>query len=692
MEKRVAEERIRALREELHQHNHRYYVLADPVISDFDFDMKMRELEELEQQFPDFDDPNSPTRRVGGSITRLFPSFTHLRPMLSLTNAYSESEVREFDQRTRKMINGSYHYTAELKFDGVAISLHYRNGRLVRGVTRGDGRQGDEITANLRTIRTIPLELQGEGYPGDFEMRGEVVMPVAGFMELNSLRLSQGEAPFANPRNATAGTLKLQDSAEVARRPLDCYCYHLLGDGLPYGSHIQNLEVASGWGFRVLPHIVWSESIEGILEFIAEWGERRHTLPFQTDGVVIKVDELAIQQELGFTAKAPRWAIAYKFRAEQAVTRLASVEYQVGRTGAITPVAVLDPVELAGTTVRRASLHNADIISALDLHLGDRVVVEKGGDIIPKITSVDSRVQELFSTPVLFPDHCPACAGMLLRNEGEAQHYCVNEKCPPRVKGSIEHFISRRAMDIKSLGEGKVAMLYDAGIINDVADLYDLTFEMLLGLEKVIISGDDGRARKVSLKRKSVENILEGVEQSKGKPFERVLFGLGIRHIGETVAAMLARHFGSMEALSGATFEELTAIPEIGERIAGSVIGWFVEPSNRLLLERLERAGLQFKAEERYSPGVKAGSLAGKSFVVSGVFEGLSRDALKELIIRDGGRILSGVSAQCSYLVAGENMGPSKLAKAAQLGVPVIGLAELLRMAEGSAGAESSVK
>jgi DNA ligase (NAD+) len=677
MERARAEERIIALRNMLHDHNYRYYVLAEPVISDYAFDMLLRELEQLEQTYPEFTDSNSPTRRVGGSITKSFETFVHQRPMLSLANAYSEGELNEFDQRIRKLTTGDFRYAAELKFDGVAIALHYENGSLVRAVTRGDGEKGDDVTGNIRTIRTIPLTLRGDGYPESFEIRGEVVMPVEGFAALNRQRVSNDEQPFANPRNAAAGTLKMQDSAEVARRPLDCYFYHLLGDELPASTHLKNLTIAQSWGFKVSEHHVSAGTIEEVISFIEEWNTKRHTLPYQTDGVVIKVDELDLQQHLGFTAKSPRWAIAYKFRAEQARTRLKGVDFQVGRTGAVTPVAILDPVLLAGTTVQRATLHNADVIEGLQLHVDDIVLIEKGGDIIPKIVGADAGIRAMFAEPVRFVTHCPACGSLLVRSDGEAQHFCLNEECPPRVKGAIEHFISRKAMDINSLGEGKVELLYEAGLIRNIADLYHLKAAQLLGLEKKFKSPDDGKVRTIRLQEKSVRNILEGIEHSKEIPFERVLFGLGIRYVGETVAKNLARQFRTLDALRNASIEALIMVPEIGDRIAGSVVAWFARDEHLALIERLAEAGVQMKMRDEE---VGSGLLNGLSFVVSGVFEGMSRDEIKRFIELHGGKNLSSVTSGCNYLVAGENMGPAKQAKALEIGVQIIPLGQLLDM------------
>lgn len=682
MDAQQAKQRIEHLRTELNEHNYRYYVLAAPLISDFEFDMLLKELEQLENEWPEFADPNSPTQRVGGEVTRDFPVFVHIRPMLSLSNVYSQAELDDFDQRVRRLTNASFHYVAELKFDGVAISLHYDNGRLVRAVTRGDGEKGDDVTANIRTIRSIPLHLRGDNYPEAFEIRGEIVMPVDGFREMNRQREEDGEAPFANPRNAAAGTLKMQDSAQVARRPLDCYFYHLLGENLPAGSHSGNLSHAAAWGFRVFPNYMVCETMDEVWHFIEHWGEARKNLPFQTDGVVVKIDESSVQDQLGFTAKSPRWAVAFKYRAEQAVTRLLGVEFQVGRTGAVTPVAILEPVALAGTTVQRASLHNADIIQNLGLCVGDRVQVEKGGDIIPKIVGTEPGSRDLFAEPVQFIENCPACGTSLVRNPGEAQHFCPNEKCPPRIKGSIEHFISRKAMDIKSLGEGKTELLFDAGLVHNIADLYTLTAENLTGLGKEYADPVTGKKRTIALKEKSVSNILSGIEASKQILFERLLFGLGIRYVGETVARNLVSHFTSVEKLASASFDELRQVPEIGERIAESVIAWFSDEGNRSLVARLTAAGLQMQKNTEGNSMI-SNALEGQSFVVSGVFADISRDELHALIRSHSGKVLSGVSSACNYLVAGENMGPAKRKKAEELGVSIIGLEELRAMIAG---------
>lgn len=682
MDATKAKLRIDQLRRELNDHNYRYYVLAAPLISDFEFDMLMKQLEQLEKEWPEFADPNSPTLRVGGEVTRDFQVFVHIRPMLSLSNVYTLAELNDFDQRLRRLTDAPFHYIAELKFDGVAISLHYNNGRLVRAVTRGDGEKGDDVTANIRTIRSIPLHLRGDDYPDEFEIRGEIVMPVEGFRELNRQREEDGEAPFANPRNAAAGTLKMQDSAQVARRPLDCYLYHLLGEDLPAGSHSENLIHAAEWGFRIFPHYKVCQNMDEVWHFIEHWGEARKNLPFQTDGVVVKINETEVQNLLGFTAKSPRWAVAFKYKAEQAVTRLLGVEFQVGRTGAVTPVAILEPVALAGTTVQRASLHNADIIQNLGLCIGDRVLVEKGGDIIPKIVGTEPGSRDLFAEPVQFIENCPACGTSLVRNPGEAQHFCLNEKCPPRIKGSIEHFISRKAMDIKSLGEGKTELLFDAGLLHNIADLYTLTAENLTGLGKEYSDPVTGKKRTIALKEKSVSNILSGIEASKQIPFERLLFGLGIRYVGETVARNLVSHFTSVEKLASASFDELRQVPEIGERIAESVIAWFADEGNRLLIARLAAAGLQLQQKTEGRTRISA-ALEGLGFVVSGVFSDISRDELHALIRSHSGKVLSGVSSACNYLVAGENMGPAKRKKAEELGVSIIGLEELRAMIAG---------
>ncbi len=653
-----AQERIEALRAELHEHNHRYYVLDRPEISDREFDAKMEELQRLEAEYPDFDDPNSPTHRVGGAVTKEFPTVAHHMPMLSLSNSYNMEEIGDFAARIQKLIDEPVEYVCELKYDGAAISLLYENGRLVRGATRGDGTQGDDITTNLKTISTIPLVLQGSGYPTAFEIRGEVFMPVEGFTKLNRDRVEAGYEPFANPRNSAAGSLKMQDSAAVATRPLDCFLYLVAGSELPYDTHFALLEAARSWGFQVPEYIRLVPDIDGVQAFIEEWAEKRHDLPFEIDGVVIKVNRLDQQEELGNTAKSPRWAIAYKFPAESASTILEEITYQVGRTGAITPVANLAPVQLAGTTVKRASLHNADIIEKLDVRVGDRVYVEKGGEIIPKITGVDFQGRDPSSSPTQYITHCPECGTELLRQEGEAQQYCPNTYgCPPQVKGRIEHFISRKAMDIDGLGSETVDLMHQAGLIENYADLYDVRLEDILPLER--------------MGQKSAENLVNGIEASKQIPFERVLYALGIRFVGQTVAKKLALHYKSLDALSQASLEALIEVDEIGDRIAQSVVDFFANERNRAIIERLTQAGLQFEfAEDDSASGPNL--LDGKKFVVSGVFEKFSRNELKAAIEHFGGKNVGSISGSTDYVLAGDKMGPSKREKAEKLGVPII--------------------
>lgn len=675
MDEERAKERIQHLTEELNKHNHHYYTLAKPLISDYEFDMMMRELEELERRFPMFADSDSPTKRVGGEITKEFSVYVHKRAMLSLSNAYSFQELKEFDNRIRKVIKDNFHYLCELKLDGVAISLHYEKRKLVRAVTRGDGIQGDDVTVNVRTIKSIPLKLTSsdEVIPDDFEIRGEIIMPIEGFKKLNKQRELRGETPFANPRNAAAGTLKIQDSSIVAKRPLDCYFYHLLSNIKTDTSLKENLEKVSNWGFKVLPHYLYCNDLSEVLGFINKWDEERLYLPFQTDGVVIKVDEFSHREQLGFTAKSPRWAIAYKYRAIQAVTKLLSVDFQVGRTGAITPVANLKPVLLAGTTVQRASLHNEEIIKKLDLHIGDTVVVEKGGDIIPKIVDANVEKRNSFSDPVIFIESCPACGNKLTKNDSEAQHFCTNEECPPRIKGAIEHFVSRKAMDIKSLGEEKIELLYESGLIKDASDLYYLTLEDLIGLEKTIRHEDGSKPRIVRIMHKGAQNIIEGIEASKKTPYPRVLYALGIRHVGETIAKTIAQHYSNIEKLKDANYDQLIEIPAIGDRIADSIITWFSSDKNRIILEKLCKSGLNLEdTHDHYRESTS--KLTGKQFVVSGVFENIERDKIKELIEVNGGKVLSSVSSNCDYLLAGKNMGPSKRAKAESLGVSIIDL------------------
>ena len=660
------EQHILQLRRELERHNYRYYVENAPEITDFEFDALLRELQRLEAEYPQFADPNSPTMRVGSDITNQFASVEHRFPMLSLANTYSLEELHDFVARVEKEI-GPTEYVCELKFDGTAISLTYENGQLLRAVTRGDGTRGDEVTANVRTIRNVPLRLHGSDWPALFEIRGEILMPYASFDRLNAEREQNGEQLFANPRNAAAGTLKQQSSAVVARRGLACTLYQMAGDELPFASQWENLSKAREWGFPVSEHMRICRSAAEIDEYIAEWDERRKSLPFPTDGVVIKVNSYADQRALGFTAKAPKWAVAYKFKAEQALTRLLSVDFQVGRTGAVTPVANLEPVLLAGTTVKRATLHNAEQIAQMDLRIGDMVYVEKGGEIIPKITGVELAQRPADSVPFEYAEVCPECGTPLVRYEGEARHYCPNQSsCRPQILGRIIHFIRRKAMDIEGLGEETVELLFENGLLCDVADLYDLKAEQLSGLPR--------------LGEKSADNIIRSIASSRGVPFHRVLFALGIRFVGETTAKYLASHFGSLDAVMAASREELVETEEVGEKIADAIIEYFADDGNRAIIGRLRDAGLQFEAVGRR---LQSESLAGLSFVISGKFTLHTRDELKELIEAHGGRNLAAVSANVDYLVAGENMGPAKLKKAEKLGIKMIDEQEFDRMIAG---------
>jgi DNA ligase (NAD+) len=680
MDPNSARERIARLSEEIRHHNHQYYVLSHPSISDYDFDLLLEELIRLEKEFPEFLLPESPSQHVGGDVTKEFSQVNHRYPMMSLGNTYSEAEIRDFEERIHKIIGEDVEYVCELKFDGVAIGLTYHDGILVQAVTRGDGIQGDDVTANIKTIRSIPLKLHGSGYPADFEIRGEIIMPHASFEKLNEQRAETGEEPFANPRNAASGSIKMQHSSEVAKRKLDCYLYYLLGEDLPYPTHYARLMAARSWGFKVSDYIVKCRSIDDIFDYLNSWNESRKELPFDIDGVVIKVNSLRQQELLGFTAKSPRWAIAYKFKAERVATRLLSVDFQIGRTGAVTPVANLQPVQLAGTVVKRASLHNADVIAALDLHSGDTVFVEKGGEIIPKIVAVDETMRLNGSEPLKFITHCPECNTLLIRQPGEAAWYCPNESgCPPQIKGKLEHFISRKAMDIDSLGEGKIEILYDSGLVKNVADLYDLRAEDLLGLEKTYAAGDDKKEKRISFRDKTVSNILTGIENSRTIGFERVLFALGIRYVGETVAKRLARQFRDIDNLMKADLAGLTEVEEIGEKIAASVLAAFADPGFRALVSRLRAAGLQF--EIAHSGHIqKSDRLAGLSFVVSGVFENFSRDELKKEIELHGGKNIGSISSKTSYVVAGEKMGPEKRKQAEKLGIPVISETEFVGM------------
>ncbi len=664
---------------ELNEHNYRYYVLAEPVISDFEFDIKMKQLENLEREFPQLAAQDSPAKRVGGEITKEFRQVKHQYPMLSLGNTYSEQEVTDFLNRVEKAVGDAVEYVCELKYDGVAIGLRYEGGRLKAAVTRGDGEQGDDVTTNVKTIRSVPLRLHSYEFPARFEIRGEVMLTRDAFDKINRDREEEGDQPFANPRNAAAGSLKMQDSAEVARRNLDCFLYYVVGEGLPFDNHYDNIQECRKWGFKIPKYIAKCRSKEEIFDFINYWGAARRELNFDIDGVVIKVNSFAQQQTLGFTAKSPRWAIAYKYAAESASTRLLSIDFQVGRTGAVTPVANLEPVVLAGTTVKRASLHNADIIKKLDVRIDDVVFVEKGGEIIPKITGVDISKRAASSTPFAFITHCPECNSELIRNEGEAAFYCPNDTgCPPQIKGKLEHFISRKAMNIESLGEGKIEILYENHLVKSVSDFYRLNKDDLLGLEKIFPAMDMKKERKISFRDKTVENILTGIEKSKDVPFPRVLYALGIRYVGETVARKLATHFGDIETLQVADFETLTSVHEIGERIAVSIIRYFNNPVHLQIINELKSAGIRLKSETVSAN--PEGKLSGKSFVISGVFSNFTRDEIKAAIEKHGGKNTGSVSGSTDFLVAGENMGPAKRQKAEALGVKIISEGEFIEM------------
>ena len=662
----TVKEKIDQLRADLHRHNYNYYVLNAPEISDKEFDDRMRELQDLEKEHPEYQDDNSPTMRVGSDLNKNFTQVAHKYPMLSLGNTYSESEVTDFYDRVKKALNEDFEICCELKYDGTSISLTYENGKLVRAVTRGDGEKGDDVTDNVKTIRTIPLVLHGS-YPESFEIRGEILMPWEVFEELNREKEAREEPLFANPRNAASGTLKLQNSAIVASRKLDAYLYYLLGEELPCDGHYENLQAAAGWGFKTSEHMKKAHSLEEVFEYIRYWDTERKNLPVATDGIVLKVNSMRQQKNLGFTAKSPRWAIAYKFQAERALTRLNKVTYQVGRTGAVTPVANLDPVQLSGTIVKRASLHNADIIEGLDLHIGDMVYVEKGGEIIPKITGVDKDARSmLIGEKVKFITHCPECGSKLIRYEGEAAHYCPNEtSCPPQIKGKIEHFISRKAMNIDGLGPETVDMFYRLGLIKNTADLYQLTADDIKNLDR--------------MGEKSAENIIKGIEASKEVPFERVLFALGIRFVGETVAKKIAKFFNDIDELENANLEKLINIDEVGEKIAQSILTYFANPLNRELIERLKSTGLQLYRREEDLSGY-TDKLAGQSIVISGVFTHHSRDEYKELIEKNGGKNVGSISAKTSFILAGENMGPAKLEKAHKLGIKLMSEDEFLTL------------
>jgi len=658
-------EQILQLRDELNKHNYNYYVLDNPTISDYEFDLKLKQLIALEQQHPEYFDVNSPSQRVGGEITKNFETLVHEHRMYSLDNSYSKEDLLDWETRIKRLVDGNLEFTCELKYDGASISLTYENGLFAKAVTRGDGVQGDNVTANVKTIKSVPLQLQGD-FPEKFDIRGEIVLPFEGFHKMNEERIEIGEEPYRNPRNTASGSLKLQDSSEVAKRPLECLLYSIVGNNLNIKTQFEGLEKARSWGFKVPQAAKLVHSIDGVLEFINYWDEHRHALPYETDGVVIKVNNLQQQEELGYTAKAPRWAIAYKFKAEQVSTRLNEITYQVGRTGAITPVANLEPVELAGTTVKRASLHNADQIEKLDIRVGDEVFVEKGGEIIPKIIAVDLSKRPANSVPTQYITNCPECHTQLVRTEGEAQHYCPNYNgCKPQIIGRIQHFISRKAMDIEGLGGETVALLVNEGLIQDYSDLYELTKEQVIPLERMA--------------EKSAENLIKGIELSKEVPFERVLYALGIRYVGETVAKKLAKHYKSIEALANASHEDLILVDEIGVKIAESVVEFFSSETNREIINRLKKFGVQLEISAEKLAN-QTNKLGGNIFVVSGVFHTVSRDELKKLIEDNGGKVSSSISGKTNYVVAGDNMGPSKREKAEKLQVNIISEQDFLNL------------
>ena len=655
---------IQSLREELNAHNHNYYVLDAPTISDFEFDQKLKQLQDLEAKHPDFFDENSPTQRVGGTITKNFQTVVHENRMYSLDNSYSKEDLQDWETKIQKVLgNVDLQYTCELKYDGASISITYENGTLSKAVTRGDGFQGDDVTNNIKTIKSIPLQLKGN-FPPKFDIRGEIILPLEGFEKMNQDLIDIGETPYSNPRNTASGSLKLQDSAEVAKRPLDCLLYFIIGSNLPFNTQFDGLKTARDWGFKVPNQSKLAANLQEVFEFITYWDVHRHDLPYETDGVVIKVNDFDQQNELGYTAKSPRWAIAYKFKSEQVTTTLNSITYQVGRTGAITPVANLEPVQLAGTIVKRASLHNADQIEKLDIRVGDEVFVEKGGEIIPKIIGVAQRGNQM--EPTKYITHCPECNTELTRKEGEAQHYCPNfYGCPPQIIGRIQHFISRKAMDIEGLGGETVALLYNNGLVTNYSDLYELRLEQIIPLERMA--------------QKSAENLINGIQKSKEIPFERVLFALGIRYVGETVAKKLAKHNKTIEALSQASLMDLILVDEIGDRIAQSVIEFFENDNNILIIERLKDFGVQLEIVEQYNPN-STDKLLGKTFVVSGVFELFSRDDLKKAIEDNGGKVGSSISSKTDYVIAGDNMGSAKLEKANQLRISIISESDFSKM------------
>ncbi|NMH26332.1 NAD-dependent DNA ligase LigA [Flavobacterium solisilvae] len=657
---------IQDLREELNLHNHNYYVLDNPTISDFEFDQKLKQLQELENQYPEFFDENSPTQRVGGTITKNFQTVVHDYRMYSLDNSYSADDLKDWETRIQKVLgNVPLQYTCELKYDGASISITYENGKLKRAVTRGDGFQGDDVTNNIKTIKSVPLKLKGN-YPDRFDIRGEIILPLEGFEKMNQELIEIGETPYSNPRNTASGSLKLQDSTEVAKRPLECLLYFIVGNNLGISSQYESLEAARNWGFKVPKESKLANNLEEVFEYINYWDKHRHDLPYETDGVVIKVNSFQHQDELGYTAKSPRWAMAYKFKAEQVSTKLNSISYQVGRTGSITPVANLEPVQLAGTIVKRASLHNADQIEKLDIRIGDEVFVEKGGEIIPKIIAVDFSKRNPNAEVTKYITHCPECNSELERKEGEANHYCPNfYGCPPQIIGRIQHYITRKAMDIDGLGGETVALLFNNNLVKDYSDLYELKVDDVIPLERMA--------------QKSAENLVNGIEKSKEIPFERVLYALGIRYVGETVAKKLAKHYKNIDAIRNASLMDLILVDEIGEKIAQSVIEFFENPENIRIIERLKQFGVQFEIIEKHNPNA-TDKLAGKTFVVSGVFEKFSRDDLKKAIEDNGGKVGSSISAKTDFVIAGENMGPAKLEKASQLKISIISEDDFIEM------------
>ena len=661
-------EQIESIVKELNEHNYSYYVLAQPTLSDFEYDKKLEELAKLEKEYPEYLDPESPTIKVGGYITKEFETFKHKWPMLSLGNTYNEQDLKDFDERVRKVIGNDFEYVCELKFDGLSISLSYENGKLMRAITRGDGTQGDDVTNNVKTIRSIPKTIKALGYPESFDIRGEVFMHRAAFERLNNERIENNEIAFANPRNFASGTLKMQDSTVVAKRPLDCFLYFLYTEKPSYKTHWESLEAVKNWGFHVCEHTKLCKNIDNVLGFIHYWEEQRFGLSYDIDGIVIKVNNLSQQQELGFTAKSPRWAISYKYKAQEVETILEKVSYQVGRTGAVTPVANLRPVLLAGTTVKRATLHNSNEIKRLDLHLGDTVLVEKGGEIIPKIIAVNTSKRNNSALRVIYPEVCPECKTLLIRKEGEAVHYCPNdEECPPQIVGKIQHFIGRKAMNIDGLGDETIEVFYKRGFIVHISDLYTLCKKEDL-LKQIDRFG-----------QKSISNMLEGIEKSKQMPFEKVLFGLGIRYVGETVAKKLAAYFKNIDSLMNASFEELVTVEEIGERIAESLIEYFKDHKHKEQIEQLRSHGLQFESVQK-TIDLESNKLEGQSFIISGVFENYSRDELKDIIEANSGKIVSSISAKLNFLVAGDNMGPAKLEKATKLQIPIISDDDLIKM------------